>query len=222
MPEARRAVKRNIHITQWLSGFNCRAWQDGRLSGCAGGVAGRRYWGPEREPIKADVGSVRLLAVLLISAVVAGCSTTGAVPRPFPGAGHVPPREVAAPPAAFGDQVARTALGLQGSPYRNGGADPSGFDCSGFVYFVFWGQGLEIPRNVNDLYRLGRQVKRDGLRAGDLVFFTTVSRGASHVGVALGGDEFIHAPSSRGVVRIERLSAEYWDRRYIGARRLTD
>jgi cell wall-associated NlpC family hydrolase len=132
------------------------------------------------------------------------------------------PGSAANPRLANGDDLVRRALALRGSPYRNGGADPSGFDCSGFVHYLFVGYGWLLPRSVSDLYLMGGKVDRDEIRPGDLVFFTTVARGASHVGIAVGGGAFIHAPSSRGVVRVERLEASYWDRRFVGARRLTD
>jgi cell wall-associated NlpC family hydrolase len=114
-----------------------------------------------------------------------------------------------------------TALSLRGTPYRNGGHDPSGFDCSGFVSYVFGQYGIAVPRTVNDQYHAGREVDpQQGLQPGDLVFFTTVSPGASHVGILIGGDEFLHAPSSTGEVRVERLSGPYWSTRFIGARRV--
>lgn len=113
-----------------------------------------------------------------------------------------------------------TALSYRGVPYRNGGSDPSGFDCSGFVQWVFAQQGNALPREVRDQYQLGRKIDRDDVQPGDLVFFETVSRGASHVGIALGSEQFVHAPSSRGVVRVESYSTEYWNRRYVGARRV--
>ena len=113
-----------------------------------------------------------------------------------------------------------TALGLRGAPYRNGGADPSGFDCSGFVQYVFAQHGVIVPRKVSDMYHAGKDVKPDQLEPGDLVFFTTVAPGASHVGIALGGSEFVHAPSSTGEVRVERMSASYWATRFVGARRV--
>jgi cell wall-associated NlpC family hydrolase len=113
-----------------------------------------------------------------------------------------------------------TALSYRGVPYRNGGSDPAGFDCSGFVQWVFARHGLRLPREVRDQYRIGTSVDRDAVQPGDLVFFETVSRGASHVGIALGGDQFVHAPSSRGVVRVECYTTDYWKRRYVGARRL--
>ena len=113
-----------------------------------------------------------------------------------------------------------TALSYRGVPYRNGGSDPTGFDCSGFVQWVFAQHGLRLPREVHDQYQFGTTVDFDDVQPGDLVFFETVSRGASHVGIALGGDQFVHAPSSRGVVRVESYTADYWKRRYVGARRL--
>ena len=80
--------------------------------------------------------------------------------------------------------------------------------------------GIRLPRQAADQYGVGAQVDRENVRSGDLVFFTTVAPGASHVGVALGNDEFVHAPSERGVVRVERLSGSYWTRRWLGARRV--
>ncbi len=103
--------------------------------------------------------------------------------------------------------VTGTALTLRGVPYRNGGADLTGFDCSGFTQYVFGRHGIALPRDVKDQFAVGNAVSRDDIAAGDLVFFTTVAPGASHVGISLGGDEFVHAPSSRGVVRVEHLSS---------------
>jgi cell wall-associated NlpC family hydrolase len=113
-----------------------------------------------------------------------------------------------------------TALGLVGSPYRNGGADPSGFDCSGFVHYVFAEHGIATPRQVAELYRSSVPVHEDDLAPGDLLFFSTEGRNPTHVAIAIGGDEFVHAPNSRGRVRVERLAQSYWERRFVGARRL--
>jgi len=113
-----------------------------------------------------------------------------------------------------------TALSLRGIPYRNGGTDPHGFDCSGFTQYVFAQYGISIPREVREQFRVGKSVEPDQLVAGDLLFFTTTDPGASHVGISIGGDEFVHAPSSTGVVRVEHLSSSYWSPRYLGARRL--
>ncbi len=120
-----------------------------------------------------------------------------------------------------GYAIAGSALSFRGVPYRNGGTEPSsGFDCSGLVQYVFAQYGVTLPREVREIYREGKSIGRRRLEPGDLVFFSTTSPGASHVGVALGGDQFVHAPSNSGVVRVEQMSAEYWARRFVGARRL--
>jgi cell wall-associated NlpC family hydrolase len=124
-------------------------------------------------------------------------------------------------PASISSALISTALMLRGAPYRNGGASPSGFDCSGFVQYVFAQHGQRLPREVRDQYQLGAGVARGEVQPGDLLFFQTVSPGPSHVGIALGGDEFVHAPSSRGVVRVERYTASYWSSRWVGARRVS-
>ena len=112
----------------------------------------------------------------------------------------------------------RTATDLLGTPYRNGGSTVDGFDCSGFVQYVFAQHGVRIPRTVRKQAEVGAKV-RDA-EAGDLVFFKTDGRGPTHVGIALGPDRFIHAPSSRGVVRVEPFSAPYWSSRFLEARRV--
>ena len=113
-----------------------------------------------------------------------------------------------------------TALSLRGIPYRNGGTDPKGFDCSGFTQYVFAQHGISIPREVREQFRVGTSVQPDQLVAGDLLFFATTDPGASHVGISIGGDEFVHAPSSTGVVRVEHLGSSYWSPRFLGARRI--
>lgn len=169
-----------------------------------------------------------LLLPLLLTAT--GCASTGAVPRPFPvpvtagptsrPAAPAEPSEVTDATAADPSRVLRTALALVGAPYRNGGATPNGFDCSGFTQWVFGRHGVSLPRETREQYGQGRKVNPAAVTQGDLLFFTTVAPGASHVGIALDGDRFVHAPSSRGVVRIERRSSAYWSRRYLGARRV--
>jgi cell wall-associated NlpC family hydrolase len=103
----------------------------------------------------------------------------------------------------------------------DGGADPKGFDCSGFTQFVFAQYGLRLPRAVRDQFKLGKTVNAEELKPGDLLFFSTTEPGASHVAIAVGTDQFVHAPSSTGAVRVERLSAGYWAQRFVGARRIT-
>lgn len=118
-------------------------------------------------------------------------------------------------------QLVREALDLRGTPYRNGGSDPAGFDCSGFTQWVFSRVGLRLPRETREQFQVGTNVPTGTQQVGDLIFFTTTARGASHVGISLGDDMFVHAPSSRGVVRVESLSGAYWSKRVVGIRRLT-
>jgi cell wall-associated NlpC family hydrolase len=148
---------------------------------------------------------------------------TATAPAAPPSAVPPPGRPVLAAPgrvAVDGYALSGTALSLRGAPYRNGGVDPAGFDCSGFVRYVYQQHGVAVPRETREQFRVGQTVDRDRLEAGDLVFFSTTAPGASHVGIMIGGDQFVHAPSERGVVRVENLSAQYWASRYIGARRL--
>ena len=154
----------------------------------------------------------------------AACASTGAVPRPFPTPGGTPPATTlsrgGSPRTVDGSSVVGTALALRGAPYKNGGVNPNGFDCSGFTWYVFGQHGVILPRDVRDQFRMGKAIKPNRLAAGDLIFFSTVAPGASHVAIAIGGDEFVHAPSSAGVVRVERLTAGYWLPRFVGARRI--
>jgi len=119
-----------------------------------------------------------------------------------------------------GADVVLQALALLDTPYRYGGRSPDGFDCSGLVSYVY-GQatGLVLPRRSEDMSRVGAELERNALAPGDLVFFNTLGRRYSHVGIYIGEGSFIHAPARRGRVRVERLDA-YWLARYNGARRL--
>jgi len=168
---------------------------------------------------------MRRAAVTLFALATTACASTGAVPRPFPIPGAGAPPAVAAPAATAtaaqdGYAIAGTALSFRGVAYRNGGSDPAGFDCSGLVWYVFGQHGLRVPRTVGEQYRAGSPIDPGSLRAGDLLFFDTKGAGATHVGIAIGGDEFVHAPSSTGEVRVERLRAAYWRDRFVGARRI--
>jgi peptidoglycan DL-endopeptidase CwlO len=164
--------------------------------------------------------------LLLLSTLAGGCASTGAVPAPFPTPGHGhaatarPDHEIVAG-GTSADAIVETAMALRGAPYRNGGGDPSGFDCSGFVVYVFAQHGLLLSRTVAGQFQEGQPVPEDRLQPGDLVFFSTVAPGASHVGIAIGSDAFVHAPSERGEVRVEHLSTPYWSTRYVGARRIS-
>lgn len=115
------------------------------------------------------------------------------------------------------------ARSLTGVPYKYGGSSPdTGFDCSGFVSHVFKRSlGISLPRTAEQIGRQGQPVRLAQLRVGDLVFYDTNSRAFSHVGIFLGDDRFIHAPSSGGSVRIEDMGLPYWRKHYSGARRIT-
>jgi cell wall-associated NlpC family hydrolase len=165
------------------------------------------------------------------AALASACASTGYTPRPFPagtpdgtGSRHspgFPPAAAASPVGPFdGYALVGTALALRGAPYRNGGTDPNGFDCSGFTQYVFAQYGIALPRGVHEQYRWGKSVDAQDLAPGDLVFFATTQGDASHVAIVVGSDQFVHAPSSDGVVRVERLRSSYWSQRYVGARRL--
>ena len=117
------------------------------------------------------------------------------------------------------------AMNFLDRPYRLGGQSvDTGFDCSGFTRHLF-GQalGIDLPRRVDDQAhdRSLSQVSRDALQAGDLVFFNTLRRTFSHVGIYIGDGRFIHAPRSGALVRLERIDSSYWARRFTGARRVS-
>lgn len=115
--------------------------------------------------------------------------------------------------------IIKTAEKYLKTPYRFGGDTPKGFDCSGFVKYVYGQHGRSLPRAADVQYRTGKKIEQARLKAGDLVFFTTYAPGASHVGIYTGNGRFIHASSSRGVM-VSRLDEAYWQPRYLGARRI--
>jgi cell wall-associated NlpC family hydrolase len=119
-------------------------------------------------------------------------------------------------------ELVLNAMGFMGIPYRWGGSTPeTGFDCSGFVQYVFrQAAGLVLPRSSFDQIRLGASVARDDLQPGDLVFFNTMRATASHVGIYIGENRFIHAPSRGKTVEIAEFTNTYWQARYDGARRM--
>jgi len=113
------------------------------------------------------------------------------------------------------------ALEHLGVRYRWGGTDPKrGFDCSGLVVYAARSLGLQLPRTAATQARVGATVKKSELQAGDLVFFNTRGHRYSHVGIYAGDGNFIHAPRTGAVVRVESMQSSYWKKRYTGARRL--
>lgn len=162
--------------------------------------------------------SVWILPLLAASAFASGCASTGNVPSPQP---FPTPTSTSETISVAPSGLIATAMALRGTPYVNGGSEPTrGFDCSGFVQWVFARHGTSLPRETREQYDEGERIDRRDIQPGDLVFFQTVSRGPSHVGIAIGAGEFVHAPSSRGVVRVENYTSNYWSSRWVGARRI--
>lgn len=199
-------------------------------------MAARRYW-RRAVPVPIDrrmsrrlYRVSRLITAGTCAITMAACAArsdvaTGPRPSPFPNAPAWAPAPVASHPVGPVTTAARnviaTALAQQGVPYVYGGDTPQrGFDCSGFVRYVFAQFAVDVPRTAAEQFRVGKSVRKRDLRAGDLVFFTTIAPGASHVGLVIGPDEFVHAPATNGVVRVEPLSSSYWSSRFVGARRV--
>lgn len=116
-------------------------------------------------------------------------------------------------------RITATAQRYIGVPYQMGGTTPKGFDCSGFVWYVFHKNGAQLPRTADVQYQVGKNVPKKNLQRGDLVFFTTYEPGASHCGIYLEDGRFIHASSSKGIM-ISKLDDMYWKPRYFGAKRV--
>jgi len=160
-----------------------------------------------------------LLPMSLTVLLVAACS--GPTPRP------VSYWETISQPSAVsekGNEVALYALGLIDTGYRFGGKNPeAGLDCSGMVSFIYGrAAGVKVKGSAADIARNSRPIEPESLRPGDLVFFNTRNRPFSHVGIYLGDARFVHAPSSNGRVRIDRLSDRYYAQRFEAARTFFD
>ncbi len=152
---------------------------------------------------------LRFLLVLILCFGLSACGGGPSLPLPPSGMGS-------------GKEIVETARALTGSPYRYGGCDPDdGFDCSGFVKWVYEYNGYSMPRSTNQLIHIGVPISSSKIHPGDLIFFNIASKGrALHVGISSGPDMFIHSPSSGGRVREDHISQVYWRTRFIGARRV--
>ena len=155
---------------------------------------------------------IRKHMYLLFLAVPLGCTS---LPPKLPPADTGPMSEQRA------EALLQTLLSL-GVDYRYGGKSPeSGFDCSGLVAHVFReAYGIELPHNARAQSEFGVRVSLSELRAGDLVFYNTLNRPFSHVGIYLGDGRFVHAPKTGAPVRVEPIDGTYWMRRFDGARRI--
>ena len=126
-------------------------------------------------------------------------------------------------PSLFSSDLTLYALSLNGTHYKYGGRNPeTGLDCSGFVGHVFQeSAGIKLPASASAISKVGKKIGVEELKPGDLVFFNTLRRAFSHVGIYLGNNQFIHASSSKtGDVMISDMNERYWSRRFNGARRV--
>ena len=169
-----------------------------------------------------------ILYLLCFCVAISGCSTLSIGPVSEPVA-VASPAPAPAPHASSTDQVSLRAEALLqallalGIDYRYGGQSPTtGFDCSGLVAHVYLeAYGKRLPRNTKGQSQVGDSVASTALEAGDLVFFNTLNRPYSHVGIYLGDGRFLHAPKAGARVRVERMDVAYWTKRFDGARRIS-
>ena len=156
------------------------------------------------------------LAVIACLLFLTGCSTRGPERNEFEAT-----RELGITQERL--NLVQIARQLIGAPYRYGGAEPgSGFDCSGLVFYSYRQGGVSVPRTAAQQRQYATPVSVSGLRPGDLVFFDTSGAKGGHVGIYSGKGRFIHAPSSGGRVREERLNKPYWRKRWLGGGNLLD
>lgn len=162
---------------------------------------------------------IRSLTACGLLCLLAACGSTPPVSSRFPEASST--RNVF---SEKGYEVTLFALGLIDTGYRFGGKNPeAGLDCSGMVSYVYnKAVGLKFGGSASDIARQGRPVERTGLRPGDLVFFNTRNAPFSHVGIYIGDERFVHAPSGNGRVRIDQLNASYYAQRFEAARTFFD
>ena len=114
------------------------------------------------------------------------------------------------------EKIVRTAKRYIGVKYKNSGSTPFGFDCSGFVKFVYKKNSINIPRNARDQFTFGKKISLKSAKPGDLVFFKILGKKISHVGIYIGNYKFIHSPSSGKRVSYASIKQTYWKKRFIG------
>jgi cell wall-associated NlpC family hydrolase len=156
-----------------------------------------------------------LLAALLLASLLSAC---GSLPSRFQESSSAPLAPL--PISDTGNDVAIYALDLIGTDYRFGGKNPAaGLDCSGMVSYIYkQAAGINVSGSASDIAKRGKEIDRRLLRPGDLIFFNTEHRPFSHVAIYIGENRFVHAPSTNGKVRIDRLDNHYYAERFEMAR----
>ena len=135
------------------------------------------------------------------------------------GCASAPTKHVAGYSASAGDKAADTALTMIGRPYKYKGDMPAGFDCSGLVRYSYLTAGMDVPHGTSALRNSTRSVGLRNARKGDLLFFNQSGKKYSHVGIYVGDDQFVHAPSTGGFVRRDSITDAYWKKHYLDTRR---
>jgi len=158
--------------------------------------------------------SIALAACASTSHKPSAPSDSSAPATPVPNSSNVVP-PVRTPRAIMVD----LALSMLGQPYRYGGSAPGGFDCSGLVVYAATGAGIRVPRTALEQSSTGTAIARGDLQPGDLVFMHLAHK-ELHVGIAIDGERFVHAPSRGGYVRIDSLAAPPYSKGFVGARRV--
>ncbi len=137
----------------------------------------------------------------------------------FAACASAPTKHVSGYFASAGDKAADTALTMIGRPYQFKGETPSGFDCSGLVRYSYLTAGMDLPHGTKALLNITRSVGLKNARKGDLLFFVQEGKKYSHVGIYVGNDRFVHAPSTGGSVRRDSITDPYWKKHYLDTRR---
>ena len=150
-----------------------------------------------------------LLPIALLA--LYGCAST-------PSQSSAPARLKASDTTA--SRAADTAISMLGKPYKYGGNTPTGFDCSGLVHYSYSRVGVDVSRDTRTLRTQTSPARVSDLRRGDLLFFDQEGQKSSHVGIFIGDGRFVHAPSTGGKVRTEKLDAKYWQKHFVDARRV--
>jgi cell wall-associated NlpC family hydrolase len=154
------------------------------------------------------VRSLRLIGLLVVISI-AGCASAGSK------SGSESTR-LPADLTPAQSRIVTTALKYVGAPYARGGSSPAGFDCSGFVMFVYRRHGIALPHSAEAQYRMGTAVRRDRLEPGDIVFFDRLG----HSGIYIGEARFVHATKPGDVVKVSRIDERWYRNRWVGARRV--